>query len=295
MTTTLVTGSAGFVGGYLCRALRGRGDVVVDYDLRFGQDIRDYEKLRAAVDLHQPDLIFHLAAQAYVPEGTSDPRRVFDVNLTGSLNLLEAVRQTGSRARVLLAGTSEEYGYDHAEITEDAPCRPTTPYGVSKLAAGQLGLAYSRLYGIPVVVTRTFNHTGPGHPATYAIPAFAERVAKVEAGIRPAVEHGNLQAVRNYTDVRDIVDAYLLAIDLPSDVYNLCSEYTVSLQWVLDTLIGLARQPLETKLDGSLYRSGSPHFPSVSAEKFAAMTGWKPRIPLERTLADVLNYWRAML
>lgn len=295
MRTVLVTGSAGFVGGYLTAALRKRGDLVVDYDQRLGHDVRDYEQLRAVINQHQPDLIFHLAAQAYVPEATSDPRRGLDVNVAGTLNLLEALRHTGSRARVLLAGTSEEYGYDHPEIREDTVCQPTTPYGVSKLAAGQLGLVYARLYGIPVVVTRAFNHTGPGHPPSFAVPSFAKRVAEAETGRRDAVEHGNLQAVRNYTDVRDIVAAYQLAIDLPSGIYNLCSEFTVSLQWILDTLVGLAKTPVTTRLDEALFRPGNSRFPDISAEKFAAATGWKPLIPLERTLADVLDFWRTQL
>jgi GDP-4-dehydro-6-deoxy-D-mannose reductase len=291
----LVTGSEGFVGGYLAKELRERGDGVIGYDQRRSCDIRDYEQLRSVIDRTQPDLIFHLAAQAYVPEGTTDPRRAIDVNVVGTLNLLEAVRHTGSRARVLLAGTSEEYGYDHPSIDEGTVCRPTTPYGVSKLAAGQLGLTYAGLYGIPVVVTRAFNHTGPGHPASFAVPSFAKRVAEAEAGLRPAVEHGNLQSVRNYTNVRDMVAAYLLAIDLPTGVYNLCSDRTVSLDWVLGILVGLAGKPVKVVLDPALYRESNYHFPDVSAERFSALTGWKPRIPLERTLSDVLDYWRSQL
>lgn len=295
MPTSLITGAAGFVGHYLTAHLLDNGHDVYGFDLRLGQDIRDYEQVRTAIEQHQPDYVFHLAAQAYVPEGTSDPRRAIDVNVVGTLNLLEAVRHTGSSARILLAGTSEEYGYaGHDTLTEDSACRPTTPYGVSKLAAGQLGLVYHRLYGIPVVVTRAFNHTGPGHPPTFAIPSFARRVAQVEAGRADAVRHGNLDAVRNYLDVRDVVEAYRVAIQAEPGVYNVCSDRTVSMRWVLDTLIGLTGRTIPTEVDDGLYRAGSAQFPTPTASKLAAL-GWKCEYALEQTLADVLDYWREHL
>lgn len=295
MPTSLITGSAGFVAGYLTKHLIGQGHTVSGFDLANGDDVRDYEAIRTAVEVTQPDYVFHLAAQAYVPEGTTNPHRAIDVNVVGTLNLLEAIRQTGSNARVLLAGTSEEYGYtSHGILTEDSLCEPTTPYGVSKLAAGQLGLVYHRMYGIPIVVTRAFNHTGPKHPPVYAIPSFARRVAQVEAGHVAAVRHGNLEAVRNYLDVRDVIEAYQLAIEQPSGIYNVCGDRTVSMRWVLDTLVDLANCPIPTEIDNSLYRAGSSHFPMPTAGKLAG-AGWKPQIPLEQTLADVLDYWRGQM
>ena len=292
MRTAFVTGGEGFVGSYLCDLLEEEGIRALSYDLRSGMDIRDYEQLRTALDIAQPDYVFHLAAQAFVPESTSDVRRGVDTNIVGTLNLLEAVRHTGSRARVLLAGTSEEYGYDNRGIlTELAPCRPTTPYGVSKLAAGQLGMTYSRAYGIPVVATRAFNHTGPGHPPIYAVPSFAKRVIEVKKGLREAVIHGNLDSTRNYTDVRDMVAAYRLAIDLDPDVYNICSDNTVKVEKILELMIKLVGGNVPTQLVDSLYRAGSSDFPTPSCQRFTSLTNWRPQYSLEDTLRDTLIYW----
>ncbi|WP_213451572.1 GDP-mannose 4,6-dehydratase [Rhizomonospora bruguierae] len=296
MTTALITGGAGFVGGYLREHLRAQGWETASFDLRDGHDVRSYEQVRFAVDALQPDYVFHLAAQAYVAESGMDPERTLAVNVTGTHNLLLALRNTGCRARVLLAGTSEEYGYEHQpgpEVTEDSPTRPTTAYGTSKLAATHLGLVYAQAYGMPIVVTRAFNHTGPGRPPQYADSAFARRVVAVERGQAAVVAHGNLEAVRNYTDVRDIVRAYRLAIDLPSGIYNLCSDYTVPMAWILNTLLGAAEGTVPTRQDDALWRpSGSAVFHPPSAVRFHALTGWKPQIPLEQTLAEVLDYWR---
>jgi GDP-4-dehydro-6-deoxy-D-mannose reductase len=289
-STALITGGMGFVGPYLRKLLEAEGMDVYDFDIRGGGDVRDYESLRMTIEAMQPDYIFHLAAQAYVPESWPDPHRTIDVNVSGTLNLLDAVRNTGSHARVLLAGTSEEYGYNHSEIEETTVCEPSTPYGVSKLAAGQLGLAYAHKYGLPVVVTRAFNHTGPGHAPAYAIPAFAKKVAEVMAGKAEEVTHGNLEAVRNYTDVRDMVRAYRILIDKPSDIYNVCSNNTVSLQSVLDDLIALSGMDIYTSVDERLYRSGSSSFPRPWC--IMTNTWWQPEIEFSQTLSDVLDYWK---
>lgn len=297
--TTLVTGATGFAGTHLTELLRRRGDVVVEFNRRDGDDVRDYESVREAVHCCQPDLIFHLAAPAFVPESTTDPRRGLDVIVGGTLNVLEAVRHTGSRARVLLAGTSEEYGYDHAAIDEDTTPRPTTAYGVAKLAAGRLGLVYAATYGFNVVVTRAFNHTGPGHPATYAVSAFARKIVECERGRGDVVRHGNLDAVRNYTDVRDVVAAYALAVDLPTGIYNVASHQTVALRDVLDSLLEAADVPVRLEPDPTLYRPAwqrgdATDFPEVTYRRVTD-AGWRVTIPLSATLDDVLNYWRERL
>lgn len=295
MKTALVTGSSGFVGTYLKLALVDKDIIPISYDLGEGDDVRNYERLRSVIAHTDPDYIFHLAAQAYVPEATTDVRRAFDVNVNGTVNVLEACRQTGCQAKILITGTSEEYGFvTHPAselITEESCCLPDTPYGVSKLAASQMGLAYHRLYGMHVVVTRAWNHTGPGHSSMYALPAFARRVAEVEAGIREEVTHGNLDSVRNYTNVNDIVKAYLLAVELEPGVYNLCSEQTVSLRYALDHLCSLANVEIPRVEVTHLSR---PHgsYPRPSAEKMWNMTGWTAQILLMQTLGDLLNYWR---
>lgn len=293
----LVTGSAGFVGQHLTRHLTELGYDVHGLDLRVNGDVRDYETVHTAVETVEPDVIFHLAAMAYVPESTTAPYRALDVNVGGTLNVLEAVRNTGSQARVLISGTSEEYGYEHPVINEETSTRPTTPYGVTKLAASLLGLTYARTHGLDVVVTRAFNHTGPGHSPRYAVPSFAKRVAEVEAGLRRVVHHGDLTATRSYTDVRDVVRAYAAAVHLPSGVYNVCAgtkESVVPVGAVLGKLRGLARVEIPCEQSSRLTRPGpaSGIFPHAWPSKLRDLTGWTAEITLDRTLQDTLDYWR---
>lgn len=298
MSTALITGNRGFVGSYLQAALTGDGWAVHGFDLRDGDDLRDYEQIRLRVEEVNPDYVFHLAAQPYVPETMTDIRRGFAINVNGTLNLMEAIRHTGCHARIHVAGTSEEYGYKghgDAPVTESTSCLPTTPYGISKLAAGHLGLVYAATYGMNVVVTRAWNHIGPGQSHRYAVSAFARRVAEVKAGRRDRVVHGNLSAVRNYTDVRDIVAAYRLAIGLDSGVYNLCSDWTVTMQVIMDELVGHAGCEVKTDLDDALYRPATSEFPAPSSGKFRGLTGWVPTHDMTDTLAEMLAYWEDVL
>lgn len=291
----LVTGATGFAGPYLCTALDDAGHTVVPF--RHGADIRDYDAVRDAVMGTEPDLIFHLAALAWPRESLTDPRRCMDVNVTGALNILEAVRHTGSHARVLLAGSSEEYGYENrAEgeiLSEDSACRPSTPYGVSKLAATTLAMTYVRHHGLPVVVVRPWNHTGPGRQAVNAESAFARRIVAVERGEADCVIHGDLSAVRNFTDVRDMVRAYMLAITCEPGIYNACSSRTVTVAQVMDMLRSASGYDVPLKADPRLGRAEHGQFPVPSARKLADATGWAPVVPLEDTLRDLLDYWRA--
>jgi len=298
MLKVLITGSDGFVGKHLQDYLSSNQSIkgayeVQGFDLAMGKDIRIFEDIRNTVDRFQPDYIYHLAAQAYVPESTMNPIRGIETNFIGTLNLLEAVRQTGMHSRVHIAGTSEEYGYDRddLELTENSVAIPTTPYGVSKLAATTLAMSYARIYGMNIVVTRAWNHIGPGASPSYAVSAFSKRVAEAEKyGVK--VTHGNLDAIRNYTDVRDIVRGYILAVDLPSGIYNIASSNSVSIKYILDCLTGLAKSNIVTEENSHLFRSMSNKFPKPSFKKFNDLTGWEPKIDLNKTILDSLNYWR---
>jgi len=305
----LVTGSSGFVGKYLIESLEegGQHEVVGMSRRTHGLDVRNYEDCRKAVERAQPDIVFHLAAQAYVPETTTDPQRGYSVNLGGTLNILEAVRHTGCRARVLVTGTSEEYGYETQVgdlIDEDNPTIPTSLYGASKLAASQLALAYGRTHGIEVVVTRAWNHTGPGQPAMYAIPSFARKVANAELGYTGVISHGNLDAYRCYLDVRDVVSAYVRAAALgrPGQVYNVGVGQVWPMRHYLEQLLELStidRSRVELIPDPTLYRpgmtTGGRDFPIPDSRKLAADTGWAPEFTLQDTLSEVLAHWRHRL
>lgn len=285
----VITGMGGFVGTHLYRHLIKEGWEVVSFDLKFGYDIRDFEVVRNFLDSERPDVIFHLAAQAFVPESFTNPQRVFEVNTIGSLNILEAVKQLGLKTTIHLAGTSEEYGDGNTE--EESLLRPKSPYAISKVAMDYLGQLYSRAYDMHVVVTRAFNHTGPGRGEMYAESAWAKQIAEYEKGKRDFIEHGNLESVRNYTDVRDIVKAYALTVDCPSGVYNICSDQNVKMSEVMDILCEWSEHvPLKQR--EALLRPVDFSFKKPNCESFKSFTGWKPEYELETTLKDLLDYWR---
>ncbi len=298
MTKAIVSGDCGFVGKYLVEHLRGLGWDVKGFDAAYGHSLLNYEQIRTALDIERPDYIFHLAAQAYVPESFQNPKRTIEVNTIGSLNILEAVRQLGIKTKIHLAGTSEEYGdaqYGDGVITEEAAPNPLSPYAISKLAMDHLGRLYAKSYGMNVVVTRAFNHTGPGRGEMYAESAFAKQIVEVELGKRDVVEHGNLESIRNYTDVRDIVRAYAKVIDLPSGVYNICSDQNVSMQGVMDKLCDLSTAEIETKVNPALYRPSDFSFKTPSCKKFLKFADWKPEFTLDQTLEEILVDWRDRL
>lgn len=298
MNRALITGSLGFVGQHLTKYLLEQGWDVHGFNLRDGQDLRNFEFLRNALDVYRPTHIFHLAAQAYVPESFANPIRTFEVNTIGSLNLLEAVKQLGIKTKVLLAGTSEEFGDTSGveePITELSLPNPLSPYAISKLAMDHLGRLYARSYGLHIVVTRTYNHAGPGRGEMYAESAFAKQIVEIENGTRKVVEHGNLESIRNYIDVRDVVRAYTAAIELEPDVYSICSNQNVSMQLIMDTFISLAKVPIETKVNPALYRPADFSFKKPSCKKFTDLTDWKPEIKLKETLVDILEDWRTRL
>jgi GDP-4-dehydro-6-deoxy-D-mannose reductase len=289
----IVIGSEGFVGRHLSDYLLANGWEAKGFNLRHGQNILNYEQVRNILDIERPDVIFHLAAQAYVPESFIDPKRAFEVNTIGSLNLLQAIRQLGLKTTVHLAGTSEEYG--DGDVNEESKLQPKSPYAISKVAMDYLGQLYNNAYNMHVVVTRAFNHTGPGRGEQYAESSFAKQIIEAKMGRVTKVEHGNLESVRVYTDVRDIVRAYVMAIDLPSGVYNISSSRAVTMQQVMDILISKSGIEIETCINQSLCRPADFSFKVPDCKKFRDATGWEPEISLQDTLGDLLDYWQEKL
>jgi len=309
----LITGAGGFVGRHLCAYLLAHTDWEMlgtvypqqveaqppEPCLRLRHaDLRDPEGVRALVDEVQPDYIFHLAAQSFVPASFSDPWDTLENNIRAELNLLEAVRRSGRDVRVLVVGSNEEYGAPRPEElpqTEDSPLRPNNPYAVSKIAQDFLGFQYYLAYGVPVVRVRPFNHTGPGQAPRFVVPAFASQIARVEAGLQePVMQVGNLDAARDFTDVRDIVRAYHLAVTQgeSGEVYNLASGQAQSVRGLLETLLSYSKTDIRVERDPARYRPVDVPVVYGSADKFRGRTGWVPQIPFEQTLRDTLEYWR---
>lgn len=294
---SVIFGHMGFVGPHLEDLLKDEGHDVFGFDMKQDDDIRDYEKVRSELDRIQPDYIFHLAAMAFVSESNQNPQRAIDVHLKGTVNILEAVRQLGLQPKILLASTSEEYGYENQvnTVTEVSPIIPTTIYGATKAAMTHIARVYEKTYGMHIVVTRAFNHIGPGKGEQYADSSFAKRIVQIERGELDVLKHGNLEAKRNYTDVRDIVRAYVAAIECDPGVYNVCSTNNVTIQQLLDMMVSQASVPIKTELSNHLYKPGNNTFWAPTAQKLHTRSGWQPQILLEESIRDTLNDWRERL
>ena len=244
-------------------------------------------------------MIFHLAAQSFVPASWRLPAETFAVNAVGQINLFEAVRDLKLDPRIQIAGSSEEYGQVHPDevpMKETNPLRPLSPYAVSKVAQDLLGYQYFMSYGLKAVRTRGFNHTGPRRGDVFVTSNFARQIAEIEKGKRPpVVEVGNLEAKRDFTDVRDMVRAYWLACAKgePGEVYNIGTGHTIAMKDMLAILLSLSTSKVEVKVDPARLRPSDVPILYSDCSKFKALTGWKPRIPLETTLKDLLDYWRA--
>lgn len=316
----LITGITGFVGSHLADhilAHESRAEVHGTRRWRSKEDAADH--LQGKVQFHECDLtdshsvyrvigevkperIFHLAAQSYVPASWDSPAETFYTNVIGQANLLEAIkklRPSGYDPVGLVAGSSEEYGHvldGELPITEENPLRPLSPYAVSKIAQDFMAYQYYKSYSIRMIRTRAFNHEGPRRGEVFVTSNFAKQIAQIEKGSREPVLHvGNLDAIRDFTDVRDIVRAYWLATEscLPGEVYNIASGRGWKIRDVLDLLLQLAKKP-GIRVEQDLQRMRVSDVPILVGDstKFRKQTGWEPRIPFEQTLKDSLDYWR---
>jgi GDP-4-dehydro-6-deoxy-D-mannose reductase len=305
----LITGAAGFVGGHMAdRAVErgaeavglGRDDTGPESLAEYVQaDLLDDGAVRSAVADLRPDAVIHLAAAASVAASWASPAETIDNNTRATLNLLEAVRAEAPDAVVLHAGSGEQYGpvpEARLPVTEDEPLRPQNPYAVSKSAADLLAGFYADAHGMRVVRTRAFNHAGPGQSDAYVVSAFAKQIVEAErAGLSElVVETGNLAPKRDFTDVRDVVRAYWLALERGEPaIYNVCSGLSVP---VADILAGLARLTdvsVEQRTDPARLRKHEVMDIRGSHERLTDATGWQPEIALDRTLTDTLDWWRA--
>lgn len=303
----LITGVSGFVGRHLWRHLQAQGDDVyglsrsmdgLDASRVLQIDLFDRAAVERAVRETRPEAVYHLAAQSSPAESLADPWSTICNNLACQFNLLEGLLATGLKPRVLVVGSSDEYGRVSAEdvpTDENVPLKPTTPYAVSKVAQDVMGYQYFAQHSLPVVRVRPFNHTGPGHDARFVIPGFARQLAEIEIGLRaPLLRVGDLNVSRDFTDVRDMVRAYRLALTLgaPGDVYNLGSGRSTRIADMVEELISMCRVRTETRVDPALLRPADIPRQEANIHKFTELTGWQPRVPWHTTLRDTFEYWR---
>jgi GDP-4-dehydro-6-deoxy-D-mannose reductase len=293
----LVTGAGGFVGQTLVSHLEAEGDDVVAVDRANGPDVTDGAAVRDVIARERPDAVYHLAAVTHIGASWDAPAEVFRINAEGTLNVLSACTAAGVD-RVLVVGSADEYGAVRPEdlpLSEDAPLRPMTPYGASKVAAEYLALQAFLGEQLPVIRVRAFNHTGRNQPDRFMIPGLARRIAAAEREGRKEIPIGSLEPVRDFTNVEDVVVAYRLLVERgePGEVYNVCSGVGRSVAEVAEHLLGLARHAIELVPDPSLLRPVEVPRLVGDNTRLCQATGWAPSISFDDTLAQILDRWRA--
>ena len=298
----LITGCGGFVGGYLWRELEENGYDVVGLDVAGSErviaaDILDPDQMNSVIAEVRPQVVFHLAGQANVAASWKFPQKTMAVNVIGSINLMEAVRRNVPDARIVIVGSSDEYGRlgeAGANVSEEQPVDPQTPYAVSKATQESMAQLYFRAYGMNVCMTRSFNHAGRGQKRGFMLPDFAYGVVCVERGEAECVRVGNLSAKRDFTHVRDVVRAYRLIAEkgVAGSVYNVGSGYSISAQAVLDSMIAKARCPIPVCVDPDRIRPIDTPVICCDHRRLTRDTGWEAQIGMDEIIDEVLTEWR---
>ena len=309
----LIIGAAGFVGGYLADHLRNEcgWSVCVTkmpqetceiegaevYDL----DILDKNSIKELFEKTAPDYIFHLAAQSSVAVSWKRPELTVDVNVKGCVNVLEAARELTKKPRILLVGSSEEYGPSLEEenpVTESQPLRPGNIYAATKACQGMLGSIYAKAYQMDVIMVRAFNHIGPKQAPLFVVSDFCKQVAEIEKGVKePVMYVGNLSAKRDFTDVRDIVRAYsaLVQKGTAGETYNVGSGHAIAIQDLLNNILRLSTKEIKVEVDQNKLRPVDVPIVEADVSKLTNDTGWEKKYELESTLKDILEYWRGIV
>ena len=306
----LIIGVAGFVGNYLVDCLvdefgmstYGTKLAEQDYTSKkatiINLNILEKEKIVSLLNEIQPDYIFHLAAQSSVSVSWKNPQLTVDINIKGAINLFEALKKIRYKPRTLVIGSGEEYGKiknSSIPISEDTALYPGNIYAATKACQNMLGYIYAQAYELNIILVRAFNHIGPGQSPIFVVSDFCKQVAEIEKGkSKPVIFVGNLKAERDFTDVRDVVRAYALLVQkgISGETYNVGSGKAFSIQSVLDKIVKNARKQIEIKVDPSKYRPID--VPKIEADisKLKTITGWEPRISIDTTIKNVLDYWR---
>jgi len=307
--TALIIGGSGFVGGYLAEELKADycvhvtcyGEAKQDGDIETHcLNILEKDEVLRIIDAVKPDCIFHLAAQSSVSYSWENPQLTVDVNIKGTLNLLEAVRKTGLNPRILLIGSGEEYGYiseNSCPISENEPLRPANIYAVTKACQEMIGGIYCKTYGMDIITVRAFNHIGPKQSERFVASDFCRQTAEIELGMRDSISVGNLSARRDFSDVRDVVKAYgmLMETGKSGQCYNVGSGKAISISELLKLITDKSTAKISIVPD--IKRQRPSDIPLIKADisRIVRDTGWSPYIKTEKTVEDMLNYWRGVL
>lgn len=298
MKKLLITGGTGFVGSVVQKSLANSTN---PYGLELVPpqtiELRDPSGLAKLCAETRPDFVIHLAAQSFVPQSFANPHETFEINFLGTLNLLQALKQSDFKGQLLFVGSGDMYGLVAPEslpVTEDFPLKPRNPYAVSKVAAEALCYQWSQTEGMNIVMARPFNHIGPGQSERFVVSDFARQVAEIKLGLREAeISVGDIDVTRDFTDVRDVVRAYLLLLQQgkSGEAYNVCSGKEIPIREILEQLLVLAGVRASIKQDSARFRPAEQRRIYGSCDKLLGASGWQPEIPLEQALADNLNYW----
>lgn len=311
----LIIGGAGFVGTYLAEHLQNDCNCSVSitklphesvhtsseistYDL----DILDKDAVIQLLSNLRPDYIFHLAAQSSVSLSWKNPKLTVDINITGSIHILDSIRTIENyHPRILLIGSGEEYGHIKATdspITETTALHPGNIYAVTKSCQNMIGKIYTDAYQMNIVMVRAFNHIGPKQLPTFVVSDFCKQVAEIEKGIRePIIYVGNLTAKRDFTDVRDVVRAYSLLIQfgISGETYNVGSGHAISIESILNTILSFSNITIHSEIAPEKLRPVDIPIIEADISKLKSITNWKPMFSLNQTLLDTLTYWRSVL
>ncbi|MCQ2491253.1 MAG: GDP-mannose 4,6-dehydratase [Ruminococcus sp.] len=308
----LIIGGAGFVGAYLIRELSTAGaevhatclpsESITETCFTHTLDIMDIGSISALLAEVAPDVIFHLAAQSSVAVSWKKPQLTANINVVGSINVLEAVRAAEKKdIRIIMIGTGEEYGFIRegaCPLSEDEPLNPGNIYAATKACQEMISRIYVRAYDMDIVMVRAFNHSGPAQSDIFVISDFCRQIAEIEKGMRPPeIRVGNLSAMRDFTDVRDVVRAYRLLAEKGTRgrVYNIGRGRAVKIQYILDTALSFSDTEISVTNDPARMRASDTPLIEPDVSLVHGDTGWKAEITMEQTSRDTLDYWRGIL
>ncbi len=305
---SLIIGAAGFVGGYLIESLQNKGEDIYATKLPFETipysvhtvdlDITDYNEVVGALEKIKPDYVYHLAAQSSVKLSWAKPQLTVDINIKGAVNVFEAVKNVCPNAKIVVIGSSEEYGeIDYrSSVHEQIEPRPQNIYALTKYTQEKIAEIYVKAYGLNIVLTRSFNHFGPRQSSQFVVADFCNQVARIEKDQQePIIKVGNLNAYRDFTDVRDVVEAYICLAKYgeSGSVYNVGSGQALQIKQILDCILSFSTKRIKVVVDETKFRPIDVSNIKADITKIKSL-GWQPQILLEQTIMDTLNYYRGL-